>query len=256
MENTVKFENTITRLLAESAESAAARPQFYRELLHSLILICPQGGIEENSDPGKQTATLRLAALPHEGIPYIPFYLTESFLPANVRYVSLLAKQFFEITKGSYLVLNPGSKVVKTFTPDEIERLLSGKLLEAEKEFKVQKNARIIIGKPKEIPGQLLEQLSKFFDSESTVQRAWLGWYHNPALEKMPGYMLAIDATRSVDFRALAGRVTLVLKEVGTGGHYCDIAQYTGDGITDYFRSDPPFYSKPLWSRLKGGLLG
>jgi hypothetical protein len=60
----------------------------------------------------------------------------------------------------------------------------------------------------------------------------------------------------SVEFRALAGMVSLVLKEAGTGGHYCDIAQYTGRDLTRYFRSEEPFYSKPISRRLWASILG
>lgn len=251
-----KFENSLERLLVESADSPAARPQFYRELMHSSVLICPHGDIEESDDPKRETATLKLGAITVKEIPYIPFYSAEKFLPRGVRYLSLPAKQFFEITKGSHLVLNAGDKVVKTFSPEEVERLLSGQLLEVEKEFQVKTNAKLSIGKPKELLPQLLEQLSKFFAAEDAVLRAWLAWYHQPENESQPGYLLAIETTRSTDFRALAGMVSLVLKEVGTGGHYCDIAQYTGRDLTSYFRFEAPFYSKPtlrrVWATVSG----
>lgn len=249
------FENTLERLLVESTHSAAARPHFYRELLHATVLICPHGDIADDHSK-KGSATLEMAAITHEGIAYVPFYLAEKFLPQGVRYVSLPARTFFEISHGSYLVLNPGDKVSKTFTPEEIAGLLSGQLLDVEREFQVRNNAALLIGKPAEIPAGLLEELSKFFDAESAALRAWLAWYHNPANEKMPGYLLAIETTRSVDFRALAGRVSVVLKAVGTGGHYCDIVRYEGTGLTAYFRSVSPFFSRSWWVRAKSVLLG
>jgi hypothetical protein len=256
MSDSTQFENTLERLLEESGNSVASRPHFYRELLLSNVLIIPHGAIEESDDPGRQTATLKMAAISHEGVDYVPFFIAEKFLPRETKYLSLPAKTFFEITKGSHLILNPGAQFGKTFSPEEVEKLLTGKMFEVEKEFQVKNSAEVIIGNPKEIPDRLLPELSRFFRSEDSVLRAWLGWYHNPELEKEPGYLLAIETTRSVDFRALAGRVSLVLKEVGTNGRYCDVVQYSGQGITGYFRSTHPFYAKPLWARLKGGLLG
>jgi hypothetical protein len=251
-----KFENSLERLLIEATDSPAARPQFYRELMHSSVLTCPHGDLEESDDPKRET-TLKLTVITVKEIQYVPFYSAEKFLPRGVRYLSLPARQFFEITKGSHLVLNAGDKFVKTFSPAEVERLLSGHLLEVEKEFQIKTSARLSIGKPKEIPPHLLEQLSKFFAAEDAVLRAWLAWYHQPENESRPGYLLAIETTRSVDFRVLAGMVTLVIKEVGTGGrHYCDIAQYTGHDLTSYFRFETPFYSKPalrrMWATVSG----
>jgi hypothetical protein len=250
MNEEVTFENTLERLLMEAAESPAARPLFYRELLNSSVLICPHGDIEENEDTAKKTATLKLDAATVDGINYVRFYLSEKFLPPGSRYISLPARQFFEITKGSHLVFNPGAKLGKTFSPEEVDRLLSGKLLQPEKEFQVSKATKILIGQPTTVPTRLLTELAKYFATDDSVLRAWLAWYHNPAAEKDPGYLLAIETTRSRDFRTLAGMVTLVLKEVGTGGPYCDIVQYTGSDFTGYFRSDRPFYSKPLLRRL------
>lgn len=249
------FENTLERLLTEASQSPAARPHFYRELLEASVLICPHGEIE-SEDPQKDTATLKMEAITHEGIPYVPFYLAEKFLPRGKRYASVPARTFFEITKGSHLVLNPGAPLMKTFTPLEIERLLSGQLLDVEREFQVSSQTAIHIGEPAEVPEGLLVQLAKFFDAESSVLRAWLAWYHNASNEKNPGYLLAIETTRTADFRSLAGRVSLVLKEVGIGRHYCDIVRYEGSGMTKYFRSARPFYARSRWARLKGSVFG
>lgn len=197
-----------------------------------------------------------MAAITYEGVSCVPFYLAEKFLPRGVRYASLPARTFFEITKGSHLVLNPGSQVFKTFTLQEVERLLSGQLLEVEKEFQVRNDAKFFIGRPVEIPNGLLEQLAKFFSVEDAVMRAWLAWYHTPEVAKVPGYLLAIATSRAVDFRALAGRVSVVIKEVGIGGHYCDVVRFDGTGLTNYFRSEEPFYSKPPWTRFKAAIFG
>ncbi len=256
MSDDLRFENPTERLLNEAADSVAARPEFYRELLSSRVLICPHGNIEESDDPEKDTATLKMDTVTVEGIHYVPFFLAEKFLPPGRRYVSLSAKTFFEITKGSHLVLNGGHVPMKTFSPDEVAKLLSGELLKPEKEFQVKSNASLTIGPAPQTPQQLLDQVAKFFDREPGVLRAWLGWYKNAPVESQPGYLLAIESARSVDFPDLAGRLSFVLKEVGTGGPYCDIVRYTGSDLTRYFASQDPFYAKPFWTRLKGGLFG
>ncbi|MEY2880564.1 MAG: hypothetical protein RLZZ15_2944 [Verrucomicrobiota bacterium] len=256
MNSDAAFENTLERLLTEALASAGARPHFYRELLHATVLLCPHGEFEENGDSAKGTATLKMEAITHEGVHYIPFFLAEKFLPSGARYIPLPAKTFFAITKGSHLVLNPGSQAVKTFTPQEVDQLLSGQILEVESVFQAPNSAKLIVGRPVKIPDGLREQLSRFFAAEDGVMKAWLAWYHNPAVEKAPGYLLAIETPRTLDFRALAGRTSLVLKEVGTGGPYCDIVRYEGTGLTNHFRFEKPFYSKPPLTRLKAAIFG
>lgn len=256
MPDELQFENTLERLLAEAAQSPAARPQFYRELLQSQVLVVPHEPLASADNSPGATTTLKMATIPHEGVPHVPFFLAEKFLPPRSSCVGLPAKTFFEMTRGSHLVLNPGAQHGKLFSPDEISRLLSGQLLQAEKEFQLPSNAAVIVGHPKTIPPNLLEQLSRLFATEESVLRAWLGWYHNPATEKNPGYLLAIETPRLDGFRELAGRTTLVLKEVGTGGEYCDIVRYEGSGLTGYFQSAEPFFTKPFWSRIRRSLFG
>jgi hypothetical protein len=82
--------------------------------------------------------------------------------------------------------------------------------------------------------------------------RTWLGWYHNPQVEEKPGYLLSLEVKRGTDFKELAGLATVVLREVGTGGPYCDIVEYTGRGLTGYFSSQKPFYRAPLLRRIYG----
>lgn len=256
MSKDAQFENTLERLLTEASASAGTRPHFYRELLHAVVLVCLYGEIEDGGDSTKGASILKMAAITHEGVAYVPFFLAEKFLPRGARYVSLPARMFFEITKGSHLILNPGDNVSKTFTPQEVDRLLSGQLLEVENEFQVRNSTKFIIGQPAKIPAGLREQLAKFFAAEDGVMKAWLAWYHNPEVEKAPGYLLAIETLRTLDFRALAGRTSLVLKEVGTGGHYCDIVKYEGTGLTKHFCVERPFYSKPTWTLIKASIFG
>ncbi|HEY4248914.1 MAG TPA: enhanced serine sensitivity protein SseB C-terminal domain-containing protein [Lacunisphaera sp.] len=256
MSDDPKFENPVEGLFNEAADSVAARPHFYRELLGSQVLICPHGNIEESDDPEKYTSTLKMETVTVESIQYVPFFLAEKFLPPRRRYIPLSAKRFFEITKGSHLVLNPGHVPMKTFAPDEVAKLLSGELLKPEKEFQVKNNASLVIGPAPENPLQILDQVAKFFDREPGVLRAWLAWYKNPTVESQSGYLLAIEIVSSVDFPNLAGRLSFVLKEVGTGGPFCDIVRYTGSDFTRYFTSQKPFFSRPLWRRLKCTMFG
>ena len=43
---------------------------------------------------------------------------------ADVEYIALNTRQFFEMTKGATLVLNPTSALSKEFQPEEIKAIL------------------------------------------------------------------------------------------------------------------------------------
>ncbi len=246
-----QFENTLERLFKEAADNEAARPYFYKELLESSVSVCPHEPLFQ-SEKDENSYTLKLGTILHEGTNYVPFFTTPKRVPAGQRLAELPARVFFEVTKGSHLVLNPGQVPMKTFTPDEVARLLSGALLAPEKQFEVKERQPCVIGQPATKATRLIEQLAKHFAANPSVLRAWLGWYHNPEVEEKPGYLLALEVKRGTDFKELAGLVSVVLREVGTGGPYCDIVEYTGQGLTGYFSSQKPFYRAPFLRRIFG----
>lgn len=243
------IQNILEKLLADAALSEAARPAFYQELLAGTIYICPHE-LVETSPTDETKGILKLATITHDGVDYIPFYTSPRYVPEGMSISQIPAKLFFEVIKGSFAVINPGHVPMKTFTPSEIDRLLSGAILAPEKQFAVTNNAQIDIGAPPSIPPKLIEQLSAFFSRDNHVIRAWLGWYRNPELEARPGYLLALETHRADDFAQLAGKVSLVMREVGIGSEYCDIVRYTNSGITRYFSDQRPFYSMSFGRRI------
>jgi hypothetical protein len=243
------FQNTLEQLLADSAKSEASRPYFYRELLASTVYICPHEPVVQ-SNTAERESVLKLATIAHEGVNYVPFFTSPRYAPQGTAISQIPARVFFEVIKGSSAVINPGYVPMKTFTPSEIERLLSGAILAPEKQFEVKSGTRAIIGQPSHIPPRLIEQLSEHFSRNDQVIRAWLGWYHNPETEAKPGYLLAVETRRSQEFERLAGMISLVIKEVGIGTEYCDIVRYTNSGITNYFSPQRPFYSMSLGQRI------
>jgi hypothetical protein len=52
---------------------------------------------------------------------------------------------------------------MKTFTPDEVARMLSGAILAPEKQFEVKDRQPCLIGQPAAKPTWLIEQLAKHF---------------------------------------------------------------------------------------------
>jgi len=252
MSDSAQFENSLEAALQRAATSPADRPAFYRELLASRVLIIPAEMPDMENGRIKEGQALKLSALEHEGKQYVPFFTSASRIQGNSPYLELGARNFFEMTRGARLVLNPGSRYGKEFAPEEVEAMLSGKMFEPEAQYETTKDEQIIIGQPAQVPHAVLAELSKFFATQASVKRAWLGWYHQPSREQKPGYLLAIEAKDAIDFRELSGLTGVVLKGAHDGKDYIDIVKYTKGGLSDYFTKQKPFYKASLWRRLLG----
>lgn len=63
-----------------------------------------------------------------EGDKAIPFFLSleiiQNDLGGDVEYMTINTRQFFEMTQGATLVLNPTSELSKEFQPEEIQAIL------------------------------------------------------------------------------------------------------------------------------------
>ncbi len=100
-------------------------PELMTEFLKQLLLadiFC----VGDDSD--QSNIHFRMLETP-EGEQAIPFFLMADTLKMSfgddLEYFIMPAKHFFEMTKGSILLLNPASAHMKEFTADEIEFLLS-----------------------------------------------------------------------------------------------------------------------------------
>lgn len=250
MSDSAQFENSLEAALQRAATSPADRPAFYRELLASRVLIIPAEMPDMENGRIKEGQELKLSALEHEGKQYVPFFTSASRIQGSNPYLELGARNFLEMTRGARLVLNPGAKYGKEFAPEEVEAMLTGRMFEPEAQYEAKKDEQIIIGQPVQVPHALLAELSKFFATQDKVKRAWLAWYHQPSREQKPGYLLAIETSKGVDFRALSGTTGVVLKGAHDGKDYIDIVQYTDNGLSSYFTKQAPFYKASLWRRL------
>jgi hypothetical protein len=101
------------------------QPELFSEFLNQL-LISDVFCIGDDSD--QSNVYFQMLETP-EGEQAIPFFLSLDTLRSSfgddLDYFIMSARDFFEMTKGAVLLLNPASDYMKEFAPDEIEFLLS-----------------------------------------------------------------------------------------------------------------------------------
>ncbi len=119
--------NKLEKLLIKAAKKPAARDRFYNELLTSEIYAIPlnRPAIRNGVVLGEK---LQLMGYKHDDTFFIAFYSSEERVveagSVGTGYVKLTALDFFNLTRGSCLVLNPNSLLGKEFLPQEIGGLI------------------------------------------------------------------------------------------------------------------------------------
>ena len=158
-------------------------------------------------------------------------------------YMVLKARDFLSITKGTFLVLNPGSDYGKEFTAEEVDSMLDGSIFSADEKTIVEKSTEVMIGHPSNYPQELADALATLFKSQPEVKRAYLAHYINPTQSKAGHTLIAIECSDSWD--KILGDAGVIVRNVKIPDPPVDFLRLTGDGGLDsYFDSTKPFYKK------------
>jgi len=248
--------NLLEIALKNAFDDPASRPLFFRELLDSKVLIISAGEkpkIVNGAIP--QDTKISIANINFGGRQCVPFYTSEARIPAGTEYLLLDAKALFEITRGAYLVMNPGVAYGKEFFPDEIARLLDGTVFQPRERYIAQKEMKVLIGQPKEYPKDLVEALSRLYANSPTVERAWVAFYHNPERDTEGGLLVALDVPNEKDMERISGETGIVIESgILKGKQRVDLLRYADSGVAGYFTNQKPFYQKSaiksLWRRI------
>jgi hypothetical protein len=117
--------NSLEVALKKAVTEPSAYPLFLRELLQSKVVIVPVGPQPAAIGAVVPANTaIALGTIAFAGRKCVPFFTSEARLPTGTEYLRLDAKTFFELTRGTHLVMNPGSDYGKEFCPEEITGLL------------------------------------------------------------------------------------------------------------------------------------
>lgn len=239
-------QNALEEVLAQAATDPAARPRFMELLLESDVLIVPAEDVMIVDGKAVQGTTIKLASIQHKDQNYLPFFTSEARIAEGTKYLGLKARDFFEFTKGAYLLMNPGSGYGKEFFPDEVAALIDGSYLKPQTKRVIEKETQVLIGQPASPPEELMQALSRLYKDNPTVRRAFLCLYHDASREKEPGLLILLDVDSDESMQKASAESGVVIGSIPTIFPYTDLIRFDESGIGGYFGKSgiPPFYQK------------
>lgn len=250
-------ENALENALMRAAREPAARPEFYRLLLESDLLVL---GRIARAAPGTEGPTvhpgdsLQIASAQINGRTSHPVFSSTTRLQAYIRqkedFLSLNGRTLFAATPGASFVLNPGSDYGKELLPGEIARLLDPNTTKPE-QITIEKPTQIRIGQPSVYPHALVDALKEAFAKRDDVMAAYL---IQIAYEGKPSHPL-IGVETTGDWDPLSQAVGRIAAAAAPGLLF-DLAPIDRKApqatLTDALLKTTPFYqrNKSLWNTL------
>jgi hypothetical protein len=248
--------NDLEKSLMNAATNPAARPQFSRDILDSDIYIInardDQLNIQNNVlQAGSQ---LNIQSFERNGQSWLPIFTSlqhlREYIRADVNYLQMRGRDFFEITRGAYVMLNPGFPCGKEFFPEEIQQMLDRSIFQPVKTYTAQKDTQVLIGQPALYPTQLVKALSSYFAKNPLVSKAYLALMSNPEEEK-PHLLIAIDGKG--DWQKMIGDAGVIASGAVGKGEVIDFMQINNSSLSKtVMRQSRPFYEKSLLKKLFG----
>ncbi|HUR80096.1 MAG TPA: enhanced serine sensitivity protein SseB C-terminal domain-containing protein [Thermoanaerobaculia bacterium] len=229
--------NALETALMAAAKDPAARPDFYRTLVASDVVV-----VNASDEPHQ----LGVQPIEVNGAPAIAIFSSlerlRAVITSQVNYLQLNALELMKITRGARLVLDPGSDYGKELLPDEIGRIIDGTILQSQS-YVAPRDTRILIGQPSRYPQELADVLARLFRNREAVRAAYLAHFFNPAANEKAHTLVAIDA--GDDYHRIVGEAGLAAQGVTLPDPPVEFVRYgTGGGLDGYFRGVTPFYKR------------
>ncbi|MFT4248869.1 MAG: enhanced serine sensitivity protein SseB C-terminal domain-containing protein [Pseudomonas sp.] len=235
--------NELESSLIAGAMDQAARPRFYETLLRSQVLVVPIGEAPTVVDGLLQGDTkLSFSTIEIDGKYHVPFFSSESRLPSGTTFIRLSAVDFFKITSGSHLILNPGSNYGKVFFSHEVASLLNGSLFQPTETLTATGGERQLIGQPKDYPHDFSDAVSRFLSSEPGVEKAFLALHFIADVHTEPTILVAIIAPE-VGFERMAAAIGVIAKETSKAEWAVDVIRLQENQL-GYFSDQAPIYER------------
>ena len=224
-------ENELERAILLAASQESARSEFYRLLLMSELVAL-----------GELGETINIETVEKDGQKYHPVFTSERRLDAFVQNplprFRLNGRVLFESTRGASFVINPGSELVKTLSPEEIAWCLG------------QDHApsgSVVVAQPKVYPTRLVKALCVLFTSRALIRAAHLVYVAREGIDR-EGHPL-IGLVADGDVPRLAAEIFQAAAEA-LPGTIVDVVWLNPDGPIDplqkHVLSIAPFYQRTL----------
>jgi hypothetical protein len=248
--------NDLEKSLMNAATDPAARPQFYHDILESDIYLINHRDDQVNVQNNVLQAgtQLNIQSFERDGKVWLPIFTSlqrlEQFIRSDSNYLQLKGRDFFEMTRGAHVMLNPNFDYGKEFFPQEIEEMLNGSIFQPSKTYTAQKDTKVLIGQPAVYPHQLVKVLSGYFAKNPLVNKAYLALMSNPEEEK-PHLLIAIDGKG--DWQKIIGDAGVIASGAIGQGEVIDFMQLNNSSISKtVMRQSKPFYEKAFLKKLFG----
>ena len=250
--------NDLEQRLKLATDDPASRPEFYEALMGSEVFVIGQ------TDSGGEGATTIPAGAKlsivnwekNDGSPIIPFFTSlealQRALKEEARYVALPARSLFELTLGSFLVLNPSSPYGKEFFPNEIQALLDTGMNHVPQTRVFQKETKVLLGQPANYPSEMVSALSSLLAKHSAVKAAYLCLMHDSSTSEKPTLVVGFEGEGDIS-KAMQAAGSVAVDTAPKG----ELVDFTllrrGEaGLSDYmFKSVKPFYERSWGTKLR-----
>ncbi len=249
--------NSLEKSLMSAATNPSSRPQFYRDLLEANIFIVQHGknNLNVQNNVLQEGVELKIQHIEKDGISWLPIFSSlqrlQQFIPSESNYLQLKARDFFEITRGAHIVLNPNFDYGKEFIPQEIKGMLDDSIFKPTQTYIAQKETKVLIGQPANYPHKLAKALSEYFSGNKFVNRAYLVWFHNPESGEKPHLLISIDVSDNAE--KIFGDAGMIGSEVLGKDEIIDFIRLDNSGLSQHIvTSAKPFYQKSFLKKIFG----
>jgi hypothetical protein len=236
----------MSRAIADQREEAA----FFRALLRAKVYAhIPMG---DRIDARSGRVRFIQFPRPDSGQLVLPFFSDEAkarfAAQSAVQIIAMNARQFFELTRGATLMLNPNDAHCVLY-PEEVDALLKTGRIATIQKFTVERATAPTIGTPQEIPSWLIETLTAALDKLPFVDVAYMaGVYRDVEAPQQIGIVIALGGAPTHAERAVHAAIT-ALQPV------CDLHSKYSVDITHFDSSSAPpnwitaLHLEPLYDR-------
>lgn len=240
---------TLETLVQKAATEPAYRAEFYKRLLaDELVVITEKSGLPEGNHTLEQDTKVNIVSYADGKIPV--FTSTERIfdkgvVKEQVEYMQMKGENLFRLAKGATFLLNPYSDYGKELLPDEVEKMLSGNILNVNaKTITIQKETKVQIGQPTKYPTDIINSLKVLFADKPNIKAAYLGWIYNPDSGEPPHYIFGLDADG--DIQSVTQEAGFTAQQFLGKDELVDfILVDNKPGVSSYFlKSVEPFYKR------------